>query len=121
MRHDVMKWSFQLYLFVFIFYQTCLPSRRRVICACISEICIFRDFMGLKRQTFSLSLLTRHLYTRKFACEPETGSLAHFSVAARNGTKKRPVFSVEVLHPEACRLLRLLCFYTRTNNVKSSW
>ena len=56
-----------------------------VICACIREICVFRDFMGLKRQTFSRSLLARHLYTRQLACEPQTGSPAYFSVAVRNG------------------------------------
>ena len=57
-------------------HQTCLPSwQKRVICACIREICFFRDFMGLKRQKFSWSLLTRHLYTRQLACEPQTGCL----------------------------------------------
>ena len=48
--------------------------------------------MGLKRQKVSWSLLTRHLYTRQLAA----------------------VLSIEVLHPEACRLLLLLCLYTRT-------
>ena len=43
--------------------------------------------MGLKRQIFSWSLLARHLYTRQLACEPQTGSLAYFSVAVRSGTK----------------------------------
>ena len=80
-----------------------------------------RDFMGLKRQKFSKSFLTRHLYTRQLACESQIGSLAYFSVAAKNGTKKRPVLSIDVLHPEACRLLLLLCLCTRTNNAKSSW
>ena len=61
--------------------------------------------MGLKRQKFSWSLLTRHLYTRQLAREPQTGSLACFSVAVRNGTKKRPVLSMEVLHQEACRMI----------------
>ena len=46
---------------------------KRVICACTREICFFRDFMGLKRQKFSWSLLARHLYTRQLACEPQTG------------------------------------------------
>ena len=55
--------------------------------------------MGLKGQKFSWSLLARHFYTRQLTCEPQTGSLAYFSVAVRNGTKKRPVFSIEVLHP----------------------
>ena len=52
-----------------------VPSElaKRVICACIREICFFRDFMGLKRQKFSWSLLARHLYTRQLACEPQTG------------------------------------------------
>ena len=54
--------------------------------------------MGLKRQKFSQSLLARHLYTRQLACEPQIGSL----VAVRNGTKKRPVLSIEVLHPATC-------------------
>ena len=54
----------------------------------IREICFFRNFMGLKRQNFSWSLLTRHLYTRQLVWEPQTGSLAYFSVAVRNGTKK---------------------------------
>ena len=44
--------------------------------------------MGLKRQKFSWSLLTRNLYTRQLSCESRTGSLAYFSVAVRNGTKK---------------------------------
>ena len=44
--------------------------------------------MGLKRQEFSWSLLVRHLYTRQLACEPQTGSLAYFSVAGTNGTEK---------------------------------
>ena len=57
---------------------------KRVICACIREMC----FMGLKRQKFSWPLLTRNLYTRQLACEPQTGSLAYFSVAVRNGKKK---------------------------------
>ena len=52
---------------------------KRVICACIREICYFRDFMGLKRQKFSWSRLARHLYLRQLACEPQTGSLAYFS------------------------------------------
>ena len=43
--------------------------------------------MELKRQNFSWSLLALHLYTRQLACEPETGSLAYFSVAVRNRTK----------------------------------
>ena len=45
--------------------------------------------MGLKRQKLFWSLLARHLYTRQLACDPQTGSLAYFSVAVRNGTKKR--------------------------------
>ena len=45
--------------------------------------------MGLKRQKVSWSPLIRHLYTRQLACEPRTGSLAHFSVAIRNRKKKR--------------------------------
>ena len=44
--------------------------------------------MELKRQKFSWSLLARHLCIRQLACESQTGSLAYFSVAARNGTKK---------------------------------
>ena len=32
--------------------------------------------------------LAWHLYTRQLACEPQTGSLAYFPVAIRNGTKK---------------------------------
>ena len=61
---------------------------KRVICACMRKICFFRDFMGLKRQKFSRSLLARHLYKRQLACEPQTGSLAYLPVAVRNGTKK---------------------------------
>ena len=61
---------------------------KRVICACIREICFFRDFIGLKRQKSSWSLLTRHLYTRQLACEPQTGCLAYFPVPVRNGTKE---------------------------------
>ena len=56
--------------------------------------------MGLKRQKFSCSLLTRHLYTRQLACEPQTGSLAYLSVAVRNGTEKNDQFSrSKFLHP----------------------
>ena len=47
---------------------------KRVICACIREICFFRFSMGPKSHKFSSSLLTRHLYTRQLACEPQTGS-----------------------------------------------
>ena len=61
---------------------------KRVICACICEICFFRDFMGHKRRKVSWSSLARYLYTRQLACEPQTGSLAYFSVAIRNRTKK---------------------------------
>ena len=67
---------------------------KRVIRACINEIRSFGDFMGLKRQKFSWSLLARHLYTRQLACEPQTGSLAYFSVAVRNGTQKNDQFSL---------------------------
>ena len=49
---------------------------KRVICACLREICFFRDYMGLKRKKFSWSLLDRHLYTRQLACEPQTGTLS---------------------------------------------
>ena len=77
--------------------------------------------MGLKRQKFSWSLLTPHLYTRQLACEPQTGSLAYFSVAVRNGTKKRPVLGIEVLHPEACILLLLAEFTLRKNNMMLSF
>ena len=62
---------------------------KRVICACILEICFFRDSMGLKRQKFSWSLLAWHLYTRQLACEPQAGSPAYFSVAVRKGTKNQ--------------------------------
>ena len=48
--------------------------------------------MGLKRQEFSWSFLDRYLYTRQLACVPQTGSLAYFSVAVRNGTKKTTSF-----------------------------
>ena len=61
---------------------------KRVICACIREICFFKDFMALKSHKFSWPLLARHLYTRQLACEPQTGSVACLSVAVRNGTKK---------------------------------
>ena len=88
---------------------------KRVICVYIHEICFIRDFMGLKRQKLSWSLLARYLYTRQRACEPQTGSLAYFSVAVRNGTKKRPVLPIEVLRPSTCRLLLSLYLYTRTN------
>ena len=81
---------FELYYY---YYRQCwqatdVPAElaKRVICACICEICFFRDCTGLKRQKFSWSLLTRHLYTRQLACEPQTRSLAYFSVEVRNGT-----------------------------------
>ena len=70
---------------------------KRVICAHIREICFLRDIMGLKRQKFSWSLLTRHLYARQLAYEPQTGSLTYFSVAVRNGTKRSVLF-IEVQH-----------------------
>ena len=54
---------------------------------------MFLFFMGLKRQKFSWSLLARHFYTRQLACEPQTGSLAYFLVAVRNGTKENDQFS----------------------------
>ena len=66
---------------------------KRVICTCIREISFFRDFMGLKRQKFSWSLLARHLYTRQLACKPQTRSLACFSVGVRNGMKKKQTTS----------------------------
>ena len=92
---------------------------KRVICACIREICSFRDLMGLKSRIFSWSLLAQHFYTRQLACEPRTER-----VAFRNGTKQRPVLSIEGHpegHPETCRLLILLQIYARTNNAKNSW
>ena len=94
---------------------------KRAICKCILEICFLRDVMRLKDKKISWSLLARHLYTGQLACEPQTESLAHFSVAVRNGRKKRPVLSIEVLHPEARRLLLLLYLCGRTNSAKSSW
>ena len=36
---------------------------KRVICACIREICFFRFSMGPNSHKFSTSVLTRHLYT----------------------------------------------------------
>ena len=67
-----------------------MPAERAqiVICARIHEICFFRNFMGLKSQKFSWSLLARHLYKRQLACKLQTGSLAFPSVAVRNGTTK---------------------------------
>ena len=91
---------------------------KRVICACVREVCFLRDFMGLKSQKLSWSLLVRHLYTRQLACVPQTGSLPYLSVALRNGTKKRPVLLIEGLHSETCMLLLLLWLYVRTNNAK---
>ena len=61
---------------------------KRVICACIREICFFRDFMGLKRHKCSSYFQAQHLYTSQLVCESQTGNLAYFSVAVRNGTKK---------------------------------
>ena len=53
--------------------------------------------MGPKSHKFSWSLLTRHLYTRQFACEPQTRSVACLSFAGTKKTerKKRPVLSIE--------------------------
>ena len=42
---------------------------KRVICACIREICFFRFSMGPKSHKFSTSILTRHLYTRQLVSE----------------------------------------------------
>ena len=94
---------------------------KRVICACIREICFFREFMGLKIQRFSWSPLAWHLYTRQLACEPQTESLAHFSVAAGMEQEKNDQLSIEVRYPATCRMLLLLYLYARTNNAKSSW
>ena len=52
------------------------------------DIFLQRFYGAQKRQKFSWSLLARHLYTRQLACELPIGSLAYFSVAVRNGTKK---------------------------------
>ena len=101
-----------------------LPAElaKRVICAWISEICFFRDFMGLKRQKIFWSLLVRYLYTRQLAYKPQTGAPSLFlSCWQERNEKKRPVLSIEVLHPATCRLLLLLYLYARTNNAKSLW
>ena len=45
-------------------------------------------FYGAQKTKICWSLLARHLYTRQLACEPQTGSLAYFSVAVRNGKEK---------------------------------
>ena len=62
-----------------------LPAElaKRIICACVREICFFRDFMDFKSHKFSWSILARHLYARQLACEPQTGSVACLSVAVR--------------------------------------
>ena len=65
----------------------------RVICACILDICSFRDIMGFKRQKFSSSFSAQDLYTRQLTCEPQTGTLACFSFAVRNKKKKIDQFS----------------------------
>ena len=54
--------------------------------------------------------LVHHIYKRQLACESQTGSLAHFSVAVRNGTKKTTVqlLSTKVLYRVKCRVLLLL-------------
>ena len=92
-----------------------------IICACIHEICFFRDFMGLKRQNFPWSLLTQHLYTRQLACEPQTGSLAYFSVVVRDRTKKT-TSSLDPSSPssnmQAAAFAVPLC---KDNSAKSSW
>ena len=63
---------------------------KRVISACIREICFFRDFMGLqKTKIFLVTFGSASLYNfRQLACESQTGSLAYFSVDVRKGTKK---------------------------------
>ena len=68
-------------------HQTCLPSWLKESSKHVYARCFFRCFMGLKSQKFSRLLLARHLYTRKPACEPQSGSLAYLSVAFKNGTK----------------------------------
>ena len=66
-------------------HQTCLPSWRKESSARVYARCISSEiFWGLKDKNF----LGRHLYTRQLACEPQTGKLAYFSVAVRNGKKK---------------------------------
>ena len=47
---------------------------KRVICACIREICFFRFSMGPKSHKFSTSILTRHLYTRQLVSEKSEGA-----------------------------------------------
>ena len=79
--------------------------------------------MGLKRQKFSWSLLARHLYTRQLACEPQTGTLAYFSVAVKNRTKKTTSSldrsSTSVSNMQAAAFA--VSLYARTNSTKSSW
>ena len=70
---------------------------------------------GLKRQKFSWSFLTRHLYTRQLACEPQTGSLAYFSVAVRTERKNDQVSRSKFYIQQ---LLLLLYLYARTNSAK---
>ena len=90
-------------------------SWRKESSARVNARCFFRDFMGLKSQKFSWSLLARHLYRRQLACEPQTGSLAYFSVVVRNGTKNDQ-FSRERSTSRNMQAAALLCLYTMTNN-----
>ena len=92
---------------------------KRVIRSCIRETCFFGNFMGLKSKKFSSSLLTRHLYTRQLACEPQTGGLDNLSVAVRN-ERKMTSSPIESLHLETCRPLLLLCLYARTKHAENS-
>ena len=59
-----------------------------------SSVRIYARYVSseMKRQKFSWSLLTLHLYTKQLACELQTGSLAHCSVPVRNGTKRNDQF-----------------------------
>ena len=113
--------GFNLIIFTSVIASRCLPSWRKELSA---HVYARYDSLGPKSHKFSWSLLARHLYARQLACEPQTGSAACLSVAVTNGTKERPVLSIEGLHPEKCRLLLLLlllCLYARKNNSKNSW
>ena len=63
---------------------------KRVICACIREICFSRFSMGPKNHKFSTSILTQHRYTRQVVSE---GSFDDSTAMPGVADKENPVIS----------------------------
>ena len=87
---------------------------KRVICACILEICFFRDFMGLKSHR---SLLARHRYTKQLACEPVSQLLSRME----HKNDQCSQLKVYIQKHASCCCCFYCASYARTNNAKNSW